>query len=361
MEYSKQTCEFLRHQSKRTFDKVRTTWCDSLRWALPHRSTWILSQTEGERKNQHIVDPTHILALRSFVAGFLEGNTSSSRPWYRIGTKDVERNENFENKAWLQHFTERTLAHLGSSNYYYAAGSFYYDYGVVNTGGHYFEELEKGFHVHTLVPGSYYVINDSYGEADVLIREYCLNVKSIVDLYGKNKDGKADWSNMSHSVKKMYMDGNYSQKVDIVHVIKRNPLFDPDKNVFHTNKQWVELTYELGGKGGYDYADGMEFGYGGIESTNKADVFLKIHHTKRKPFVVGKSTTDFEYGEKGPTIDALGLIKSLNKKAISKDQAIEQILKPALQGPASLRKSYISHAPNTFVPIDSRSAALKQN
>ena len=358
--YSKQTCEFLRSQAKNRFDKVRTTWCDSLRWALPHRATWILSQTEGQRKNQHIVDPTHILALRSFVAGFLEGNTSSSRPWYRIGTRDAERNDNFKNKEWLQHFTNRTLAVLASSNYYQAAANFYYDYGVVNTGAHYFEELETGFHVHTLIPGSYYVINNSYGEADILIREYSLNVKSIVDLYGKkDKNGKADWSNISHNVKKMYEDGNYSQLVDIVHTIKPNDIFDPNSNVVHTNKPWVELTYELGGVGGHEFELGMEFGNNGFQDPRN-DVFLKVHHNKRKPFVVGKSTTDFEYGEKGPTLDALGLIKSLNKKAISKDQAIEQILKPALQGPASLRKSYISHAPNTFVPIDSRSAALKQ-
>ena len=79
---SRQHCEYLREEARNNFDKVRATWCDLLRWALPHRSTWILSQTPGQRKNQHIVDPTHILALRSFVAGFLEGNTAASRPWF---------------------------------------------------------------------------------------------------------------------------------------------------------------------------------------------------------------------------------------------------------------------------------------
>src|SRR5690606_32708304 len=117
----KQQCEFLRNQAKRKFDKIRSTWCDLLRWGLPHKATWILSQTPGERKNNHIVDPTHVLALRSYVAGFLEGNTSSSRPWYRIGTRDADRNDNYDNKAWLQHYTSRTLNYLGSSNFYHAA------------------------------------------------------------------------------------------------------------------------------------------------------------------------------------------------------------------------------------------------
>lgn len=360
MKYSKQDCEFVRYQAKNRFDTVRTTWCDLLRWALPYKATWILSQTPGERKNQHIVDPTHTLALRSYVAGFLEGNTSASRPWARIGTRDTELNDNDENKAWLQHFTDRVMRYLSTSNFYHAAGNFYYDYGTVNTGAHYFEELEQGgFHVHTLIPGSYYVLNDSYGEASLLVREFSLNVKAIVDTYGKkDKNGKVNWDNISSNVKKMYEDSNYSQMIDLVHVVKENPHYDVREPEAFGRRRWLELTYELGGPGGHYFAQGQEFGTS--LNTKNEDVFLKIHSGKRKPFVVGKSTNEFEYGEKGPTLDALGLIKSLNKKAINKDMAIEKMLNPALQGPASLRKSYLSTAPNTFVPLDARSMGSKQ-
>jgi len=359
---TKQHCEFLRHQAKQKFDKVRGTWCDLLRWGMPYKASWILSQTPGERKNQHIVDPTHVLALRSCVAGFLEGNTSSSRPWARIGTRDQERNDKYNNKAWLQHFTNRVMAYLSSSNFYNAAGIFYYDYHVVNTGAHYFEELENGFHVHTLIPGSYYVLNDSRGTAVVLVREFCLNVKAVVDTYGiKNKDGKADWSNISPNVKKMYDDGNYGEMIDVVHIVYENPEYDYKNPENPFNRKWLELTYEVGTgnkTGSSSYGEGNGFSE---PMTDKGkDLFLKRHTSKRKPFVVGKSTEEFEYGEKGPMIDSLGLVKSLNKKAIGKDQALEQILSPALQGPASLRKSYISHAPNTFVPLDARSMGAKQ-
>lgn len=360
--YSKQQCEYLRHQAKNRFDKVRRTWCDALRWTIPHRASWILSQTPGERANQHIVDPTHILAHRSFVAGFLEGNTSASRPWFRVETRDQERNENDENKAWLQHLTQRCLSYISGSNFYHAAGQFYFDYGSVNTGAHIIEERDNDFFVHTLIPGSYYVINDSYGSACVLVREFCLSVKAIVEGYGKkDENGNWDWSNFSSSVRKMYEDSNYTQMIDIVHVIKKNPDFNPNEEEVLLNREWIDLTYELGGPGGHFFAGGQEFGDVGSEG-NRDDLFLRVKASKRRPFIVGKSTenNNFEYGEKGPTVDALGLIKSLNKKAISKDQAIEQMIKPALQGPASLRKSYVSHAPNTFVPIDARAASNKQ-
>lgn len=357
---SKQSCEFIRHQAKRRFDKVRGTWCDLLRWGLPHKATWLLSQTPGERKNQHIVDGTHVLALRSFVAGFLEGNTSASRPWARIGTRDAERNDNYENKAWLQHYTERVMNYLGTSNFYHAAGNFYYDYGVVNTGAHYFEELEdSGFFVHTLIPGSYFVLNDAYGSASILVREFSLNVKSVVDSFGKkNANGMVDWSNISNNVKKMYQDGNYSQMIDIVHIIMENPDYDFRNPDDPQNRKWLELTYELGGGGAHFFAEGQE--YGESISDHKNEIFLKRHTARRKPFVIGKSSDDFEYGEKGPTIDALGLIKSLNKKAIAKDRGLEQMLAPTLQGPASLRKSYITNNPNSYIPLDAKSLAAKQ-
>jgi hypothetical protein len=352
--WSKQHCEYLRIQCKQRFNKVISTWVDSGMWALPHRTRFLLNYTEGQRINNHIVDTTHITALRSYVAGFLEGNTSASRPWYRIQHADPYKNQDPKNKEWLDTFTRRTLIALNNSNFYYAAGEFYYDFGVFNTGAHYVDELKDGLHFHNLAPGGYFVLNNNIGVADVMVREFVLTVKALVDTYGtKTPTGDWDWSNFSMRVKKLYTDGNYSQKVNVVHIIMPNQHFDPTQPQAMMNKQWVSLTYELGGSSGQYYEDGQEFGVMGPDP-NELQVFLKKSASRRKPFIVGRSssTENFEYGEKGPTLDALGLIKSLNKKAIGKDIALDQMIKPAVQGPAHLRKSYITTAPNSFVPMD---------
>lgn len=357
---TKTQCEFLRYQAKQIFDKVRTSWLDYGKWALPHRIKWMLSQVDGQRNNAHIVDPTHILALRSYVAGFLEGNTSATRPWYRIGTPDPDLNMNAENHAWLDRFTRRTLQVLTTSNFYHAAGEFYYDYGVFNTGAHYIEELKGRLHFHTLTPGSYYVINNSHGEAVIMVREFCLTVKALVDGYAKKKNGEWDWSNISSGVRKLYDDGIYTQLIDIVHIIKENDDFNSDEPQALLNRKWISYTYEIGGQSGHAYAEGQEIGVPGPDPRDK-DKYLKISASKRKPFIVGRSfgSSNFEYGEKGPTSDALGLIKSLNKKAIGKDQALEQMLRPAMQGPANLKKSYITTAANSYIPLDPTSLAQK--
>jgi hypothetical protein len=357
MSYSKRDCEYLRHQTKERFDKVKESWIQCGRWALPHRTRVLLAQEEGKRLNQHIVDATHILALRSYVAGFLEGNTSASRPWYRIAHSDSDVNRFPANREWLQKFTERTLTALSTSNFYHAAGQFYYDYGVFNCGAYYVDELETGLHFHNLTPGSYYILNNNLGIADCLVREFTLTVKALVDAYGKKKNGKWDWSNFSSHVRKMYEEGNYTHKIDVVHQIKPNSMFKPEMPEALMNKKWLSLTYEVGST--QSYSTIAELSASSVEDPNHDSTFLKISASKRKPFIVGRSenSDNFEYGEKGPTLDALGLIKSLNKKAIGKDIALDQMLKPAVQGPANLRKSYISTAPNSYVPMDAQSMA----
>ena len=362
MEFRKKSqYEYLRQQAKQNFYKAMGTWIECGRWALPHRIKWMLSQIPGERNNQHIVDSTHILSLRSYVAGFLEGNTSASRPWFRIASRNDQINKKPNNRKWLQTYTTRCLDCISNSNFYNAAAIFYYDFGVFNTGSHYIDEIRGNLFFHNLVPGSYFAINNGYNEAVVLVREMTLTCKALVETYGrKTKDGSWDWSNFSERVQKIYENGNYTQLIDIVHIVHQNEKFDPEKPNALLNKQWLSITYELGGMGGQYYQDGMEFG-SGITSDTGTEVYLKISASKRKPFIIGKSDSgnNFEYGEKGPTSDALGIIKSLNKKAIIKDQALEQMIRPTLQGPASLKKSYITSAPNSWIPLDPTSMSQK--
>lgn len=350
---TKTELNYIRSQSRQIFDRVKGDWINYGRWTLPHRTRWMQSQVEGRRNNHIIVDTTHVLALRSFVAGFLEGNTSASRQWYRFGSGNRDIDLEPENHKWLDFFNRRTHRALNITNFYHSAGIFYYDFGTFNTGAHYIEEVDDSLFWHVLTPGSYYVINNGYGEATMMVREFSLRVKAVVDQYGvKKENGGYDLSNISSSTRKMYDDSNYEQFVDIAQVIMENEDFDPSQPVGGPNRQWVSYTYECGG------VRGSHISTAGMQERSEAEgddgKYLRISYSKRKPFIVGKSdsSTNFEYGEKGPTSDALGLIKSLNKKAISKDRALEQMVSPAVQGPASLRKSYVTTAANKFVPLD---------
>lgn len=359
MKIDKGHLEYLRYQAKQKFEPVRQSMTECGRWAAPHRVKWLLSQIQGERNNYHIVDPSHLLALRSFVAGFLEGNTSAARPWIRQQAQSPEANKVEENKEWLELFTRRILNALSTSNFYHSAGQTYEDYGTFNTACNWIDELPTRLYFHNPPPGAFYPINNAWGDVVVLVQEKCLNVKALVNQYGrKDKNGNWNWSNFSSRVKKLYEMCNYTVMIEIVQIAYENEDFDPMKPMGKYNRRWLSITYELGGSQGPYYADGME----PVTSPEDANVYLEIKASNRKPFIVARGPTsgNFEYGEKGPTLDALGLIKSLNKKAISKDQALEQMLRPPLQGPANLKKSYVTSAPNSYVPIDALNMAKNQ-
>lgn len=359
--YSKTHCEYLRTLANQRFDLIRPTWVDCGLWAAPHRTKWLTFQKEGARNNRHVVDPTHILSIRSFVAGFMEGNTSATRPWYRNLASNPDLNEVPENRLWLQKYTNRQHAILNVTNFYNAAGQVYYDYGVFNTACYYIEEMKGRIFFHVLTPGSYKVINDAYGVAVILVREFSLTVKAIVDRYGKKKNGKWDWSNFSNQVRKLFEDGNYTERVMCAQIVEENPDFNPEKPQALHNRQWISKTYEI--VGNLAYVPGSTFNPdgAGVDPTTDQDKYLEVLASRRKPFIVprSQSSNNYEYGETGPTVDALGLIRSLQKKAIGKDQALEQILRPAMQGPANLRKSYMTTAPNSFIPLDINSMANK--
>lgn len=345
--YSKKDCEYIRIKAKEKFDQVRPTWVDLMSWASPHRSHWLTSAQEGQRLNRHIVDPTHIIAKRSYVAGFLEGNTSATRPWYRSGSGNRDRDMVPSVHKWLDIFTRQQFKCLSNSNFYHAAGYGYDDYGTVNTAAYRIDEVGRTLFFRTLLPGSYFVLDDAFGTAVKLVREFRLSVKALVDFYGKN----GDWGNFSSNVKKLYDDGHYAFMIDVVEIICENKHFDKRKPSGGVNRKWVTLVYEAASAG--NPITFLPDGYiPPLEDEHDKKKFLRISHSKRKPFIIAKSTQHFEYGLTGPTLDALGLIKSLNKKAISKDMAIEQILKPSMQGPADVRKSYLTTQSNAYIPLN---------
>ncbi len=357
-----QKLEHIRQQAKGDFTIIRPTMIEVGSWILPHRNSFMLGQTKGERVNRHIVDTTHLTAHRSFVAGHSEGNTSSTRPWFRHAHGNPDINRKPENRKWLDMLTMRVHALFTGSNFYNAAGVFYGDYGCYNTGAHWIEELDPyGIHVHTLEPGSYFVLNDRFGQAEVMVREFDLTVRQIVQRYGKLLDnGKRDWSNFSKRVKELWERGDYATKIGVVHVNMLNDDFNPKEPVGGDNRQYCSYHYESGMNfaDSGNYVDGMLFNPPEHYGTGKPMVFLKKEYSVRKPTIVGRTeSAGFPYGLKGSGTDALGAIKSLNKKAISKDVAIEKAIDPTFQGPNNVNKTYLTNQARRYIGLDATALA----
>ena len=75
--YTRQDFETMRKDAKAKFDQDRKdNWIEWLLWTTPHRAKALLGLKNKDKVGGYpILDATHIIAHRSFVAGFLEGNT----------------------------------------------------------------------------------------------------------------------------------------------------------------------------------------------------------------------------------------------------------------------------------------------
>lgn len=349
-QYTKKDCEHLRETLTEEFNNFKEDWVDKLLWVSPSRAKYLTGKGKGKRNNHHIIDNTHTLAHRSMVAGFLEGNTSSTRSWFKFAHPDPQLNKRESVKAWMQLLNDRCLALASSTNLYDALALGYHDWGIVDTTCLYIDELRNGPNFTILDPGTYRLMNDPFGTANVLVREFPMTIKNVVQKYGsKNSKGEWDWTNFSDRVKNLYIDGNYNVEILICEIVKENGDFNNMIPEGGNNRKWVCKTYECGG--GQTVTPGNYSSSYNLDTQElESEKYLRIQYRIRKPFIAfrNQSGQNFAYGETGPTTMSLGTVKSLNKKALKKDIALDMMIEPPMQGPASLKKNYLSKVPGSY-------------
>jgi len=338
------------------FELVKPDWIDLLYWTSPYKVETLLGgQKTGIRNNHHIVDPSHLLSRRAFVSGFMEGNTSSTRQWGLLETGDEDLNKDTEVKEFTQMLTRKVFKHLAISNVYRQLPVIYEDVSTVNTGVFYIDELPEGkLHFTPLDAGTYYLENDYKGDAVVCVREFKLTVRQLVHYYGKKVNGEWDWSNFSKDVKKHYEAGKYHETVSVVEWCGKNEFFDANDAPVGSNRPWVCLTYELDGPiNGFRLNDKLVDGSYTSRKEEDNIRFLRVQHRTGKPFIAPKniSANNFAYGQAGCMLDAIGLVKSLNKKAIVRDTNLDFMSETAIQGMAGLKKTYRTNQAGTHLPM----------
>lgn len=349
MEYSIKVLEAQAGDMRKGFENIRHDWIDLLYWSNPYKVEFLLTKNAtGMRNNNHIIDPYHLLSKRAFVSGFMEGNTSSTRQWGQFETGDDDLNKYAPVKEFQQTLARKVFKKMNTTNLYKILPLTYEDMATVNTAAIYIDELPNDKIHHTpLDPGTYYLENDFKGDAIALVREFQLSVRQLVHTYGKKEDGKWDWSIFSKDVKTAYENSDYQRKINVVEWCGPNEFFDTNEIPVGKNRPWVCLTYEVGG---YNYSEsGVQY-----QTDSKDDNrFLRVQHRTSKPFIAPKnaSANNFAYGQTGPMLDALGIVKSLNKKAVAKDILLDFATNQPMQGPASLMKSYRSLNPGDYVPL----------
>jgi hypothetical protein len=270
----------------------------------------------------------------------MSGITSPARPWFRLGTGDDSLDALQSVKIWLNQVQETMYKVFAESNTYNSLHQVYAELGVFGTAAvGVYHDFENVIWCKPYTVGSYMLALDGKNVADTFYREYEITVAQCIKQFGEN--------NVSNSVQELWKTGNSEAWIKIVHAIEPND--DRDGNSpLARHKAWRSVYYEA------------------KNSTREGggeDQFLRRSGFDDFPILAPRwdVTADDVYATDCPGITALGDTKALQLAERRKYQALDKIVNPPLQGPASLKNKLNGGAvgPNDVIWHDQVSDGLR--
>lgn len=278
----------------------------------------IIDTSPGNRINQQILDPTATMALRILKSGLMAGLTSPSRPWFKIVPTDLDLGRSFAVKSWC--FTVESLMReaFAKSNLYMILPMVYGDLGLVGTADLRVEEdARQLFRFFPEQIGTYMVALNPYLRCDTHYREISMTARQVVQRFG--------YENCSASVQSFYKGNQPESPVLVRHIVEYNDDREPQM-LDAKNKPFRSCYYEAGDNSGK------------MLSMSGFDEF---------PNMVPRWDVFNAYDPYGysPSMDALGLIKGLQKEHRMKYKALDKYVDPAWIADSSLQNQAINAVP----------------
>lgn len=343
--------DIIEHELKYERSSWETHITDIANYVRPRRLRINLSDTNrGDRKNTKIYDSTATKASDILSAGMMGGLTNPAKKWFRLTTKDRELSKIESVKSWLFETEENMFNLLSRSNLYTTLPPVYSDLADFSTGVMLVEEDYESVVKFTSVPwGEYYIATNERGDVRTYMREYQMTVRQIVDKFAR-KDAKnrvTSWKNISDIVKTEWDQKRFETQIDVIHLIRQNPNYDPNKKE-SKYKLYQSVYYETGGA---NYRTTLNRSYG--QSLNDFQTHLRESGFDYFPLLAPrwKTVGTDAYGSDGPGMISLGDIKQLQKGEKKILQAIEKLVDPPVKAPPELMEATVNALPGgvTFV------------
>lgn len=312
---------------------------DLARFIQPRRGRFTTSDRNvGGSRYSDIINSRATQAHRKARAGLFAGVMSPARPWFAYGIADDPDLMEFRPvKVWL-HDVELVIRNIfNRSNLYNMAPVMLGELLQFGTGcmSHVkdFQDVAR-FYTHTA--GSYMLAQDERLQVTVLVREFEMTVDQMVGEFGLDR--------VSPEVKTAYDLGSYDIWKPVVHFIEPNPDADPSSPASR-NKRWRSVKYEPGN----------------AQSSDLEKRFLSRRGFDRFPAYCPRWDVTGEdiYGTDCPAMTSLGDVKGLQIEEKRKAQAIDKMVNPPLQGPASLKNVPVSSLPGGLTVYDTGAGGTK--
>lgn len=302
-------------------------WRDLSDHFRPRRSRFLTTDTnKGARVNTNIVDSTGVRCATVLKAGMMNGMSSPAQQWFRYEPDDLDLLEYGPAKAWLEKLQKLARRILHASNAYEALPLIYDELGVFGTGAAVVEDdFDDVIRLNTFTVGEYCLALNKRRTVDTLYREMRMSVNQCVGEFVAKPGGRMDWERVSSFVKTQYDSGNYDSWLDIWHCIEPNPDADATK-LDAKNMAFRSLYWD--------------------DKDDRKDRMLRQSGYRQNPIIAPRwevKGSDIYGGSPGQ--DALADCRQLQIQQKRKGEAIDKMVRPATQGPASTADRYISHLP----------------
>lgn len=200
-------------------------WRDLSRFVNPNRGQLFNKSGEqrnrGVQKNQSVLDPTALFALRTFVAGFEGGVSSPARPWFRFTVPNQEVAGLAAVRLWLDICADRMATVFNSGNVYSVLPMIYEELAQFGVGAAILEnDFEDVVRLYQMTAGEFWLAIDNRGAVDTLKRDFMYSHRQIVQHWGEDA-----WP---ISTRKKGTN-EYDHEIRIYHLLEPNVDFDADR------------------------------------------------------------------------------------------------------------------------------------
>ena len=306
----------------------RSHWQEITDYITPRRGRYLIESqnSKGRKRTTKIIDSTGTQAMRTMAAGLMSGMTSPARPWHRRKVR-ADLMDDGEVRAWLAQVEQIERSILHKSNFYNSIHTVYTELGSFGTAPLYRQpSFDNVIRFRPFTAGEYVIAENDLGEVDTLGRHFTMTVGQIIQKFVHSEDGAMDWKGVSKATKKLWDDGNYDARVEVVHFIEPRLMADR----------------EYGKKDGKN----MPFKSCYFELSSESDEFLmESGYNKFPAYVPRWDVLSGEVYGRSPGMDNLGDIKQLQHQQKRKAQAIDKMVNPPMVAPTSLKGK-----PSTVLP-----------
>jgi hypothetical protein len=275
-------------------------WQDIADHIIPDRNNITVRRTPGEKRNLHLLDNTGVQS-NELLAGALHGIlTSPNLQWFELTTGDRDLDSRPQIRQWLQEVSKLMLDTMNNSNFQTEIHPFYLDLTSFGTAGMgIFEDDESVVRFQTNHVRDFFINENNKGMVDEYYQQWDWEAKQIIQEFGEE--------NVHPDVVKAFKRGEDTKFKVILAIYERTKMPKSFAKGMRYASQWIlaDQEFEL-----------RESGY------------------RTFPHVVPRwsKAAGEKYG-RGPGMNALPDMKTLNKMTETMIRGAQKAVDPPLQAP----------------------------